>query len=69
MMMLIPQAWEHDRSLTKELQDFYQYHACFMEPWDGPAAIAFTDGTRVGAVLDRNGLRPARYIVTDKDDR
>jgi glutamate synthase domain-containing protein 2/glutamate synthase domain-containing protein 1/glutamate synthase domain-containing protein 3 len=67
MTMLIPQAWEHDKLMDKELRDFYQYHACFMEPWDGPAAIAFTDGTRVGAVLDRNGLRPARYIVTDKD--
>jgi glutamate synthase (NADPH) large chain len=67
MMMLIPQAWEHNNKIAKKLKDFYQYHACFMESWDGPAAIAFTDGTRVGAVLDRNGLRPARYIVTDRD--
>jgi len=67
MMMLIPAAWEHDRSMSKELKDFYKYHACLMEPWDGPAAIAFTDGKNIGAVLDRNGLRPARYIVT-KDD-
>ncbi len=67
MMMLIPAAWEHDDSLGKELKEFYKYHACFMEPWDGPAAIAFTDGRNIGAVLDRNGLRPARYIVTKKD--
>ncbi|MDD5084472.1 MAG: glutamate synthase large subunit [Candidatus Omnitrophica bacterium] len=64
MMMLIPEAWEHNDFMNKELKDFYEYHACFMEPWDGPAAIAFTDGRRIGAVLDRNGLRPARYIVT-----
>lgn len=67
MMMLIPGAWEQDNLMDKKLKNFYQYHACFMEPWDGPAAIAFTDGVRIGAVLDRNGLRPARYIVT-KDD-
>lgn len=67
MMMLIPAAWEKNPLMDKCLRDFYKYHACFMEPWDGPAAIAFTDGLRVGAVLDRNGLRPARYIVT-KDD-
>ena len=64
MMMLIPAAWEHDKFMPKELKDFYKYHACFMEPWDGPAAIAFTDGRSIGAVLDRNGLRPARYIIT-----
>ncbi len=67
MMMLIPAAWEHDRFMNKELRDFYKYHACFMEPWDGPAAVAFTDGKNIGAILDRNGLRPARYIVTKKD--
>jgi glutamate synthase domain-containing protein 2/glutamate synthase domain-containing protein 1/glutamate synthase domain-containing protein 3 len=67
MMMLIPQAWEQNNSLNKKIIDFYKYHACFMEPWDGPAAIAFTDGLRVGACLDRNGLRPARYIVTKND--
>ncbi|MCX5726365.1 MAG: glutamate synthase-related protein, partial [Candidatus Saganbacteria bacterium] len=67
MMMLIPGAWEQNKQMVKEVRDFYKYHACFMEPWDGPAAIAFTDGKHVGAVLDRNGLRPARYIVT-KDD-
>src|SRR3989338_594336 len=64
MMMLIPAAWERDKFITKELREFYRYHACFMEPWDGPASIAFTDGEKVGAVLDRNGLRPSRYIVT-----
>lgn len=67
MMMLIPAAWEHDRFMNQELRDFYKYHACFMEPWDGPAAIAFTDGKNIGAILDRNGLRPARYIVTKND--
>jgi glutamate synthase domain-containing protein 2/glutamate synthase domain-containing protein 1/glutamate synthase domain-containing protein 3 len=67
MMMLIPAAWEHDLQMSRELREFYKYHACFMEPWDGPAAIAFTDGKSIGAVLDRNGLRPARYIIT-KDD-
>ncbi|MBU1084714.1 MAG: glutamate synthase subunit alpha, partial [Candidatus Omnitrophica bacterium] len=64
MMMLIPVAWEQDRSMEKDLKEFYKYHACLMEPWDGPAAIAFTDGVNIGAILDRNGLRPARYIVT-----
>jgi glutamate synthase (NADPH/NADH) large chain len=64
MLMLIPGAWEHNNLMKKEVKDFYKYHACFMEPWDGPAAIAFTDGKHVGAVLDRNGLRPARYIIT-----
>ncbi|MDD5730920.1 MAG: glutamate synthase large subunit, partial [Candidatus Omnitrophica bacterium] len=67
MMMLIPSAWEQNQLLDEKIRSFYKYHACFMEPWDGPAAIAFTDGTRIGAVLDRNGLRPARYIVTRKD--
>jgi len=67
MMMLIPAAGEHNDFLSKELKEFYKFHACFMEPWDGPAAIAFTDGHNIGAVLDRNGLRPARYIVTKND--
>ncbi|MBN1405986.1 MAG: glutamate synthase large subunit [Candidatus Omnitrophica bacterium] len=67
MMMLIPAAWEHDRFITKELKEFYRYHACFMEPWDGPASIAFTDGEKIGAILDRNGLRPSRYLVTKND--
>lgn len=66
MMMLIPAAWEHDDLMDAETKDFYTFHACKMEPWDGPAAIAFTDGKDIGAVLDRNGLRPARYIVTKK---
>ncbi len=67
MMMLVPSAWEADDLISKKLRDFYKYHACIMEPWDGPAAIAFTNGRQIGAVLDRNGLRPARYIIT-KDD-
>ncbi len=67
MMMLIPGAWENNKFLDSKVVDFYKYHACFAEPWDGPAAIAFTDGESIGAVLDRNGLRPARYIVTKGD--
>ncbi|MFH1505225.1 MAG: glutamate synthase large subunit, partial [Candidatus Omnitrophota bacterium] len=68
MMMLIPSAWENNPLLDKKIRNFYKYQACFSEPWDGPAALAFSDGRSVGAVLDRNGLRPARYIIT-KDDR
>ena len=64
MMMLIPEAWQHHRTMSRTKKDFYAYHACLMEPWDGPAAIPFTDGVSVGAVLDRNGLRPSRYTVT-----
>lgn len=64
IMMLIPEAWQHHETMSDEKKAFYEYHACLMEPWDGPAAIAFTDGKRVGAMLDRNGLRPARYTVT-----
>ncbi|MCG6859458.1 MAG: glutamate synthase large subunit [Salaquimonas sp.] len=67
MMMLIPEAWAGNKLMDKERQAFYEYHAALMEPWDGPAAVAFTDGLRIGATLDRNGLRPARYIVTDDD--
>jgi glutamate synthase domain-containing protein 2/glutamate synthase domain-containing protein 1/glutamate synthase domain-containing protein 3 len=67
MMMLIPSAWQQDNFMDEKLRSFYKYHACLMEPWDGPAAIVFTDGIRVGASLDRNGLRPARYIITKKD--
>lgn len=67
MTMLIPPAWEHNKLMNPKHRDFYKYHACLMEPWDGPAAMAFTNGSQIGAVLDRNGLRPARYIVT-KDD-
>src|SRR5579863_4317094 len=66
MMMLIPEAWA-DPLMEPERRAFYEYHAALMEPWDGPAAIAFTDGRQIGATLDRNGLRPARYIVTDDD--
>jgi glutamate synthase (NADPH) large chain len=64
LLMMIPEAWENDEELDPRLRCFYRYHGCLMEPWDGPAAIAFTDGTLIGAVLDRNGLRPARYWVT-----
>ncbi|KPV41181.1 glutamate synthase [Thiohalorhabdus denitrificans] len=67
MMMLIPEAWSTDPFMPEDLKAFYEYHATLMEPWDGPAAVAFTDGTRIGATLDRNGLRPARYVVTDDD--
>ena len=67
MMMLIPEAWEKHQTMSEEKKAFYEYHACFMEPWDGPASIPFTDGSCIGAVLDRNGLRPSRYTVT-KDD-
>jgi len=67
MMMMIPEPWENHESMSAEKHAFYEYHSCLMEPWDGPASIAFTDGTRIGACLDRNGLRPSRYYVT-KDD-
>jgi glutamate synthase (ferredoxin) len=64
VMMLIPEAWSGHESMSPEKKAFYEYHSCLMEPWDGPASIAFTDGTMIGAVLDRNGLRPSRYYVT-----
>jgi glutamate synthase (NADPH/NADH) large chain len=67
VMMMIPEAWEQHTLMDESRRAFYEYHAAMMEPWDGPAAIAFTDGVRIGATLDRNGLRPARYIVTDDD--
>ena len=67
VMMMIPEPWENHESMSAERRAFYEYHSCLMEPWDGPASIAFTDGIRIGAVLDRNGLRPSRYYVT-KDD-
>ncbi|HEU0203374.1 MAG TPA: glutamate synthase-related protein, partial [Burkholderiaceae bacterium] len=67
VMMMIPEAWEQHALMDESRRAFYEYHAAMMEPWDGPAAIAFTDGVRIGATLDRNGLRPARYIVTDDD--
>lgn len=67
VMMLIPEAWSGNQLMSKERKAFYEYHAALMEPWDGPAAVCFTDGRQIGATLDRNGLRPARYIVTDDD--
>ena len=67
VMMMIPEPWAAHESMSDEKKAFYEYHSCLMEPWDGPASIAFTDGTMMGAVLDRNGLRPSRYYVT-KDD-
>ncbi|MGA2178655.1 MAG: glutamate synthase large subunit [Verrucomicrobiota bacterium] len=68
VMMMIPEPWERHESMDAEKRAFYEYHSCLQEPWDGPASIAFTDGVRIGACLDRNGLRPSRYYVT-KDDR
>ncbi|MFN3404473.1 MAG: glutamate synthase large subunit [Cytophagaceae bacterium] len=67
MMMLIPEAWDGNKDMTEEKRAFYEYHAALMEPWDGPASISFTDGKIVGATLDRNGLRPSRWCVTDDD--
>ena len=67
MAMLIPEAWSGNPHMKPEKRAFYEYHACLMEPWDGPAAIAFTDGRVIGATLDRNGLRPGRYVVTHDD--
>ena len=67
MMMMIPEPWENHESMNAELRAFYEFHSCLMEPWDGPASMAFTNGKMIGACLDRNGLRPSRYYVT-KDD-
>ena len=67
MMMLIPEAWARNQHMDPKQSAFYEYYAALMEPWDGPAAIAFTDGCQIGATLDRNGLRPARYVITDDD--
>jgi glutamate synthase (ferredoxin) len=67
MMMMIPEPWSGHQSMDDDKRAFYQYHSSLMEPWDGPASIAFTDGTQIGAVLDRNGLRPSRYYVTSDD--
>jgi glutamate synthase (ferredoxin) len=64
IMMMIPEPWQNHESMTDEKRAFYEYHSCLMEPWDGPASIAFTDGVQIGAILDRNGLRPSRYYVT-----
>ena len=67
ILMMIPEPWQNNETMDPERRAFYEYHSSLMEPWDGPASIAFTDGTVIGAVLDRNGLRPSRYYVT-KDD-
>ena len=67
MMMLIPEAWKNNEFMEQSHKDFYEYHGAFIEPWDGPAAITFTDGIHAGAILDRNGLRPARYAITTGD--
>ncbi len=64
MMMMVPEAWQNHLTMDQEKKEFYEYHSCLMEPWDGPALMPFTDGTFVGAILDRNGLRPARWLVT-----
>jgi glutamate synthase domain-containing protein 2/glutamate synthase domain-containing protein 1/glutamate synthase domain-containing protein 3 len=68
IMMMIPEPWSNDSRMDPQLRAFYQYHSCLMEPWDGPASIAFSDGRQIGAILDRNGLRPSRYCIT-RDDR
>ena len=67
MMLLIPEAWKNNNLMSEKRRAFYEYNASIMEPWDGPAAVAFTDGKQIGATLDRNGLRPARYFITDDD--
>jgi glutamate synthase (ferredoxin) len=67
MMMMIPEPWSNHESMSQAKKDFYEFHGCLMEPWDGPASVAFTDGIRIGATLDRNGLRPSRYYVTTDD--
>ncbi len=67
MLMMIPEAWENHDTMDAEKRAFYRFHSSLMEPWDGPASVCFTDGTVIGAVLDRNGLRPSRYWVTDDD--
>ena len=67
VLMMIPEAWERHETMSDAKRAFYNFHSSLMEPWDGPASIGFTDGTVIGAVLDRNGLRPSRYWVTDDD--
>jgi glutamate synthase (ferredoxin) len=67
ILMMIPEPWSGHETMTPEVKAFYEYHSALMEPWDGPASIAFTDGRVIGAVLDRNGLRPSRYYVTRDD--
>ena len=66
-MMMVPEAWQNHETMTEEKRAFYEFNSCVMEPWDGPASIAFTDGKYIGAVLDRNGLRPSRYYITHDD--
>ncbi len=68
MMMMIPEPWEKHDEMDDDIKAFYEYHSCLMEPWDGPASIAFTDGRIIGATLDRNGLRPSRYYITNDDE-
>ena len=63
-MMCIPEAWQNDPNMEGYKKDFYRFHSAIMEPWDGPALVSFTDGRRIGATLDRNGLRPGRYYIT-----
>ena len=67
MMMMIPEPWERHKNMPQHKRDFYEFHACLMEPWDGPASMAMSDGVQVGATLDRNGLRPSRYYITSDD--
>ena len=67
VMITIPEPWENNKTMSQKKKDFYQYYATMMEPWDGPASILFCDGDIMGAVLDRNGLRPSRYMITDDD--
>ena len=67
LLMMIPEAWQQHQDMSDAKRAFYEYHSCLIEPWDGPASIAFSDGTCIGAVLDRNGLRPSRYYITDDD--
>ena len=67
VMIMIPEPWANNAVMTQKKKDFYQYYATMMEPWDGPASILFSDGDMMGAVLDRNGLRPSRYYITDDD--
>ena len=67
VLLMVPEAWQKHRQMPQAKRDFYEYNSCLMEPWDGPASIAFTDGKYIGAVLDRNGLRPSRYYLTHDD--
>ena len=68
VMICIPEPWINNKEMSQNKKDFYQYYATMMEPWDGPASILFSDGDVMGAVLDRNGLRPSRYYITDDDN-